>query len=189
MVPENAPSPDNPNSEISIDDLLKLISDSDISFDDFLKLISNAAQRSCRRYRSYSNRDDVEDIAQSIVLSLIKNDCRGLRSYGSRSPLKAWLQPIANHETFHFYCRQKDAISLEDLSPDDQAYPPSQDDKVLHDEIAHKLTKGQRKLLELIRQGLRTNEIAERMEIESDSVSRSKNRLRDKIGKLLKSKR
>jgi RNA polymerase sigma factor (sigma-70 family) len=188
MALENSPSPDNPNSENSFDDLLKIIfSDSYITFDDFRKLILNAVRRSCRTYARYSNKDDMEDIAQSIVLSLIKNDCRSLRSFESRSSLKTWLQRIANYVTFHFYCTQKDVISLEDLSSGEQAYTPNYDDKVLHDEITHKLTKGQRELLEFIRKGLKTNEIAERMRIEPDSVSRSKNRLREKIGKLLKS--
>jgi hypothetical protein len=43
------------------------------------------------------------------------------------------------------------------LSPDDRTCPPSQDDKVLCHEIAHKLklTKGQRELLELIYHGLK----------------------------------
>lgn len=191
MGAENSPSPGKMDSVISFDDILRLISDSNISLDDFLKLVYNAAQRSCRVYCRYYNQGDVEDIAQSIVLSLIKDDNRGLRSFNRRSSLKVWLQTIANHEAFHFYRGlyrgQWTAISLEDLSPDEQAYPPSQDDEVFHDEIVRKLTKGQQILLKLMLLGLKTNEIAERNGTNPDSVSRSKSRLRDKIGNLLKS--
>jgi len=43
--------------------------------------------------------------------------------------------------------------------------------------------------LELIYQGLKTKEIAERMEIKPDSVSKDKRRLFDKINEILKSER
>lgn len=187
MSPEDFPRPGEPNSEISFDDFLKLIFDSDISPDDFLKLLYNAARRSCRSYRSYFNEGDVEDIAQSIALLLIQHNYRGLRSFKSHPSLKAWLQTIANRETSHFYRGRRIAVSLEDLSPDDQAYPPNQEDKILCDGIASKLTKRQRKLLELMLLGLKTNEIAERNGIDPDSVSKSKSRLRDKVDKLLQS--
>ncbi|HEU0174257.1 MAG TPA: sigma-70 family RNA polymerase sigma factor [Blastocatellia bacterium] len=190
MASENSLSqPDNPNSEISFDDLLKLIFGSAISPDDFLRLLYEATRRSCRIYRRYFNEDDVEDIAQSIALSLIKHDYHGLLSINNRSSLKAWLQTIANHETFQFYRSQRASISLEDLSLDEQAYPPSQDDKVLYNEIAYndKLTGGQRNLLELMFLGMKTNEIAEQYGIDPGSVSKSKSRLRNKVGKLLKS--
>ena len=189
MALENSlTQPDNSNSEISFDDFLKLISDFGITLTDHLKIISDAVRRSYRIYRLRFNRADMEDIVQSIVLLLIKDDCRALRSFKGLSSLETWQQTIANHETIRFYRGKKDMMSLEDLSPAEQAYPPSQEDEVLHHEIVHKLTKGQRKLLELILLGLKTNEIAERNGTDPDSVSRSKSRLRNKIGTLLKSK-
>ncbi len=183
--------PDNPNSEIPFEDLLKLVSDSDISLEGLLKLISDAVLLAYRIYHLRFNWADMEDIAQSTVLLLIKDDCRVLRSFEGRSSLETWLQNIANHKTIRFCYRRKCITSLEDLAPNNQTYPPSQDDKVLCDEIAHKLklTKGQRELLELIYQGLKTKEIAERMEIKPDSVSKDKRRLFDKINEILKSKR
>jgi RNA polymerase sigma factor (sigma-70 family) len=187
VTPEDSPLSDEPNSEISFDDLLKLIFGSDISPADFLKLLYDAARRSCRNYRRYYNEDDMEDLAQSIALSLIKHGYRGLRSFKGHSSAKAWLQTVADRETLHFYSGQRTAISLEDLSPDDQAYPPVQFDRALRNGIARRLTKSQRELLELMLLGLRTNEIAECNGINPDSVSRSKSRLLDKIDKLLKS--
>jgi RNA polymerase sigma factor (sigma-70 family) len=191
MVPRNSlPQSDNPNSEISLDDHLKPISDSAFSPDDLLKLIFDAVYRSYRIYHLSFNLADMEDITQSIALLLIKDDCRVLQSFDGRSSLETWLQKIANHKTIRFYRRRNGAMSLEDLSPDNWTYPPSQDNKVLWDEITRKLklTKGQRELLELIYHGLKTGEIAKRRGTKPDSISKDKRRLFDKIGKLLKSK-
>jgi len=165
MAPGNSmPQADNPNSEISFDDFPKLISVSALSPDDLLKLIFGAVCRSYRKYHLCFNRADMEDIAQSIALLLIRDDYRVLQSFNGRSSLETWLQKIANHGTIRFYRGRNGMVSLEDLSPDNRTYPPSQDDKVLCDEIAHKLklTKGQQELLELIYHGLKTGEIAKR---------------------------
>jgi RNA polymerase sigma factor (sigma-70 family) len=186
MIDNFSSRPVDLKSGITLDDILKLISDFDTSTDDFLKLFSDAVRRAYRVYNVLPNRHDMEDIAQSIVMLLIKNDCRILRSFESRSSLETWLQVIANREVVRFHRRQKDMISLEDLAPGDQVYTPNHDDKVLHDEIIHKLTRGQRKLLDLIIHGLNTAEIAERIGIEPDSVSRNKHRLRNKVSKLLR---
>jgi RNA polymerase sigma factor (sigma-70 family) len=188
MASENPPALDNPDSKISFDDHLKVIMDSDFSSDDFLKLLYNAVRRSCRNYYGYSIQSDVDDIVQSIALSLIKDDYHGLHSFNNRSSPKTWLQTIANHETSRFYRGRRFAISLEDLPPNEQTYSPSQGDKLLYDEIARKLTMGQKKLLELMILGLKTSEIAERNGTDPNSVSKSKIRLRNKIIKLLKSK-
>jgi hypothetical protein len=82
----------------------------------------------------------------SFALLLIKDDCRVLQSFDWRSSPETWLQKIANHNTIRFHRGRNGAMSLEDLSPDDRRCPPSHGDKVLYDEIAHKLklTKGQR---------------------------------------------
>jgi len=190
MASENLLSqPDNPNFEISFEDLLKLISDSVLSPDDLIRLIFDAVHRSYRTYYLHFNLADMEDIAQSIALLLIKDNCRVLRSFKGRSSLGTWLQTIANHKTIRFYRRLKGMVSLEHLLLDDQAYPPSQADKVLCYEVTSKLklTSGQRELLELIYQGLKTKEIAERKGIKPDSVSKDKRRLFDKINDFLKS--
>jgi DNA-directed RNA polymerase specialized sigma24 family protein len=173
MVPENSPQqPENSNSEVSCDYILHFLSDYGLSLDEFLKLISDAARRAFRIYHLRFNQADIEDIAQSIALLLLKDDCHVLRSFGGRSSPESWLQKIANHKTIRFYRRQKGMMSLNDLSHNDCAYSTSHDDKVLWDEIVYKLklTKGQLELLELIYQGLKTKEIAERRGTKPDSV-------------------
>jgi DNA-directed RNA polymerase specialized sigma24 family protein len=147
MVPENSPpQPCDSNSEISFERLLKFISDSALSPDDLLKLILHTVRRSYQIYYLHFNLADMEDIAQSIVLLLIKDNCRVLRSFKGHSSLETWLQKIANHRTTRFYRGWRRMMNLEDLQLSNQTYPPIQDDKVLCDEITHKLklTKGQR---------------------------------------------
>lgn len=70
----------------------------EISFDDLLKLVTNAVHRGYRIYGHRPNPEDVKDIVQEIVLLLIKDDFRVLRSFEQRSSLETWLQTIARHK-------------------------------------------------------------------------------------------
>ncbi len=175
MALDNSQLPDDPNSEISIDD-------------DFLKLIADAVRRAYGIYNYRPNRDDMEDIAQSVAISLIKNDSHGLRSFEHWSKLATWLQVIVNHEVIRFFRRQKDEVDVEDLPPGDLAYQPILEYKVLRDEIVGRLTDDERELFELLEQGLKPKEIAERLGITSAYVSVRIHRLREKVEKLLELK-
>lgn len=175
MALDNSQSPNDPNSEVSIDD-------------DFLKLIADTVRRAYGIYNHRPNRDDMEDIAQSVALSLIKNDSHGLCSFEHWSKLETWLQVIVNHEVIRFFRRQKDEVDVEDLPPGDLAYQPILEYKVLRDEIVGKLTDDEWELFELLEQGLKPKEIAERLGIKPAYVYVLIHRLRKKIEKLLESK-
>ncbi len=187
MPSNESQSPDNLNSEVSIEEVLKLISP-DLTVEGLLKLISNAVRWAYKTYGRNTNPQDVEDLSQAIAILLIKDDCRVLRSFEQRSSLDAWLRVIAKHAALRFFPRQKSAESLEDQSPDDFVYQPEMELKVLIGEIKESLTPRGRRLFEFKLEGLRTKEIAKRMNIEEGSVDKATGRLRNKIRKLLESR-
>ncbi|MCI0662549.1 MAG: hypothetical protein L0220_15880 [Acidobacteria bacterium] len=93
----------------------------------FRKLVSAAVGRAYWFYGHCSNPADVDDLTQSIILSLIKDDEQGLHSFKHLTSEKRWLQAIANHAVLRFFRGQKDLVSLKDLTPDDSACPPNQE--------------------------------------------------------------
>ena len=154
----------------------------------FLKFVSNAVRRAYRIYGYSPNREDVKDLAQAIAVLLIKDDCRVLRSFEHRSSLETWLWTIAKHVALRFFSGQKSMESLEEESPDDFVCQPEMEAEVLIEEIKESLTPRGRKLFEFKLEGLRTREIAERMNTKEDSVDEATRRLRNKIRKLLESR-
>ncbi|MGH9835828.1 MAG: RNA polymerase sigma factor, partial [Blastocatellia bacterium] len=152
MPPNESQSPDGPNFEVSIDDLLKLISP-ELTIEGFLKLISEAAHYAYRIYGHSPNPEDVKDLAQAIAILLIKDDCRVLRSFEHRSSLDAWLRAIARHAVLRFFPGQKSTESLEDQSPDDFVCQPEMEVEVLIEEIKESLTPRGRKLFEFKLEG------------------------------------
>lgn len=181
MALNNLQSPDDPNPETSIPDLLKLIS---------------AALR--RAYRIYSHRpdpDDIEDLTQSIALSLIKKYGHDLRPFEHLFFERKWLLAVAKHAALRFFQGQKDLVSLDDMTPDDFACPPSQEEEVfleemnkLLDDLVGELTGRKRQLFELMSQGLDAEEIAQRMGIKVGSVYKARQRFRHEAIRLLESK-
>jgi len=187
MALNNLQSPDDPNSGVSIEEILKPIS-SDFTIEGLLKLISNEVRHSYRIYGHSPNPEDVKDLTQAIAILLTKDDCRILSSFEHRSLLETWLRAIARHCVLRFLQGQRNMESLEGQSPDDFVYQPTQEAELLIGEIKESLTPRERKLFEFLLQKMKRKEIAERMNIEEDSVHKAIRRLRDKIRKCLESK-
>lgn len=181
MTPDNTKSVENPHSEISLEDSLP-----------FLRSVVRSAYR---KYQCHYTQEDVEDYVNDVVLSLIKDGEHGLQSFEGRSSSKDWLRSVAYHQVLRSILGRKDMASLDDVTLDDIACPPTQEDEVwiketkeLLAEMAAELTEHERQVLEFMKQGLRTHEIAAQMGIAPNSVSKSKGRLLDKLAERLRLK-
>jgi RNA polymerase sigma factor (sigma-70 family) len=118
-----------------------------------------------------------------------------LHSFEGRSSIQEWLRSVGYHEVLRSIRRQKPTISLEDTTPDDPANPPNQEDEIwieeikkLFAEMACELTEHERQLLEFIKEGLKTGEIAALTGIDPGSVSKAKRRLLDKLEERIRTK-
>ena len=164
---------------------------------DPLELISAAVRRAYRIYHHRLDPDNIDDITQSIALSLVKKYGTDLRLLEHLLSERKWLLVVAKHAALRFWRGQKELVSLEHMAPDDFVISPNQEEQVfleemnkLLDELAGDLTGRERRLLGLMSQGLDAEEIAERMGgIKVGSVYKLRQRLRAKITKLSESKR
>jgi RNA polymerase sigma factor (sigma-70 family) len=70
--------------------------------------------------------DELDDLSQEIVLTLIEDNCRRLRSYNQDFPFKTWLQVVVNHHVSKYFYRRKQAESLDEVDQGSLIYSPSQ---------------------------------------------------------------
>ena len=160
---------------------------------DLLPLIPKAVRKVCCIYRHYPSQDTMNDLTQSIILLLIDEDYRRLRTFDNqRSPLNIWLQAVINHYVSRFLKRQKGIVNLEDVVVDTFVCQPRQEVESLleewrHivDEVVGRLTERERNLFELLCLGTPVKEIAELMRIKPDSVHRGKHALIKKLRRLV----
>jgi len=121
--------------------------DSRALFSTLLPQVQAAVQRACQSYRHRATPDEVDDLTQQLLLRLLEQDARRLRSY---DPLKAafstWLDAVARHHLSNHLHRQKHLESWEHLAPEELIYPPLQEATLLAAERREVLQRAMSKL-------------------------------------------
>ncbi|MCI0337440.1 MAG: sigma-70 family RNA polymerase sigma factor [Acidobacteria bacterium] len=171
--------PDNTNAENLIIELLPLI--------------PGAVRHACHVYMHHPSPDEILDISQSIVLMLVDDNYRRIRSFDHhKSTIETWLQAVVNHYVLRYLQSKKPFANLEDVASDFFAYKASQEAEAmseergkLFDEIVKKLTKREMKLFELVCQGMQAEEIAKLLGVKIGTVYRRKHALIKKFQELL----
>jgi RNA polymerase sigma-19 factor, ECF subfamily len=149
-----------------------------------IKLSLKVSKTVRRVYRHPTNPDEIEDITQDVLVLLIENDYRRLRSFAGLSKIETWMYTIVKHCVGqHLWKRrwENDTVSVDDLSTYALTYQPIQE-KMLIDEdeckalqaIISSLPERRKLLMELTLQGLKTEEIAKELGIKISSVYRDK---------------
>ena len=167
MAPNDSQAPDIPDVELLI-----------------IKLSPKVSKAVRHVYRHPTNPDEIEDITQDVLILLIENDYRRLRTYAGRSKIETWIQTIVRHCVGqHLRKRRWEnyTVSVDDLLPDALTYQPIQE-KMLIDVDEWKalqatisgLPERRKLLMELVLQGLKTEEIAKELGIKISSVYRGK---------------
>lgn len=162
-------------------------------FQEALPLLNSVVRIACLRCQHYPTDDDTRRFSQRMILLLLEDNCRRLRSFEQRSPFHTWLQTLANHYVSRFLQRERQRIALDDLPADFSPHDPTQEDEIwemekmkLLDKATKRLTKRERQLLTLLRQdGLTSTDIAQKMGIKTESVYRAKTELIIKLQRLL----
>lgn len=162
-------------------------------FQQALPLLDGVVRTACLRYQHYPTDEDIERFSQRMILLLLEDDCRRLRSFEQRSSFHTWLQTLANHYVSRFLRRERRQMALDELPADFSFQAPTQDDEIwemekmkLLDKATKRLTKRERQLLALLRQDeVSSADIAQKMGIKTESVYRAKNELITKLQRLL----
>jgi RNA polymerase sigma-70 factor (ECF subfamily) len=168
----------------------------------FERLIVACIKRALRKYTALHSDEDVEDMASTVCLNLVKDDYHKLRSFDPRRgyKLSSWVGLIATNTALDALRRRDPIHDSLDRHAGDEA-PPAQvvDQRPAPDrsmELREQqrallaaigaLPEGDRRFLELYYdQELAPEELARAMNIAVNTVYSRKNKLREKLRKII----
>ena len=112
----------------------------------YVRLIHYYITQTAKIHNIYLKQEDMEDCYQSIILAIIKDDCRRLRTFRGEHgcTLASWLRIIAVRLTQNFLQsltrRQSRDISTDEISFLDKIATNESDNKTFEDEYIKKET-------------------------------------------------
>src|SRR5215470_4393444 len=89
--------------------------------------VYQAVQWAYLRYHGRIRPDELDDFSQQIILKLIEDDCRRLRSFNYNSSFKTWLQRVVDHHVFRCSYQRKQSECLDEIDQGALIYSPRQD--------------------------------------------------------------
>ena len=156
------------------------------------RLLDEVVPLALRRYFPEHEAEDVGRFKQMLKLLLWADEQKLVGNVQDATKLKPWLQRVANHKVIRILKEERRKVSFDDAPPEVLIQPSTQEEELLQkeqeqllDEALAKLTPRERKLVELIQQGLKAEEIAQELGIKAKSVHRMKNAAVKKLGKLV----
>lgn len=84
--------------------------------DKFTNLVYHTIQKTLRIYNPNFLYQDIEDLHNSVFLSLIEEDCKKLRQYKGINgcSVSSWIMVITTNTAMNFITRRKEHISLDE---------------------------------------------------------------------------
>jgi RNA polymerase sigma factor (sigma-70 family) len=98
-----------------------------VDLEQLLPDVYEAVQWACLRYRGCVSLHEIDDFSQQIILKLIEDDCRRLRSFNYNSSFKTWLQRVVDHHVFRRLYRRKQTEIPDEIDQGALIYSPPQD--------------------------------------------------------------
>ncbi|MGE0882589.1 MAG: sigma-70 family RNA polymerase sigma factor [Blastocatellales bacterium] len=154
-----------------------------------LPLLGSTVRVAFLRYHQSPTPGDMERFSQRLIILLLEDDFRRLRSFDERSSLRTWLQTLTNRYVGSILQQERRNLGLEELPSEFFTSEPSQEDEIREKEkmillgkALRRLTKQERRLFVLLRQdGATAEDIARDLGIKKESVYRTKNELIKKL--------
>lgn len=166
-------------------------SDMEQLFLDIIPLIPAVVRQACQSLNHHPDQMEFDGLVSRITLLLLDKDFHTLRSFGNDSKPQTWLFTIAKRLIRRRLKAQKRELPLEDLPPDSFTTQPDQEKKLISEEkekllhvVIGKLTERERKLFDLILQGVKAEEMAKELGIRRESVYPMKSALIKKLQKV-----
>jgi RNA polymerase sigma factor (sigma-70 family) len=162
---------------------------------DICPIIPKVVGQVCSGLVHYPGQTEIDDFIQEINESLLENDRHVLRSFDHRSRPQTWLYAIVRRHILHRLQKRVNMESLEDMPLDSSNFivHPDQEKRLLAKEMEEvlqsafsKLTEHERKLLVLRLQERSRGEIAKKIGIKKESVSREINAVINKLQRIVR---
>jgi RNA polymerase sigma factor (sigma-70 family) len=141
--------------------------------------IRKAVRIACRKYKYNATPEEIEDFTEQIIVLLLEDDCRKLRTYdSSQATFPRWLQQVVNHDVGRQLQKNHPAESLDDYLLT-LSYAPQQEKElrrkeeraILYAEI-DKLSLHDQRIARMKLRDVPDEEIAKELNIKPASVGR-----------------
>ncbi len=173
--------------------------------DRFSKLVYYSINRAVNPYSANLDPEDIEDIYSEVFLSFIENNYRKLRQFEDDKgcTLSSWVRLITARHTIDFLRKKKQHVSIDDESdngssikenlsdnkPTVHDYMELSEREKIIDEAMKDLPSSDMLFIELYyKREFSPEEIADIMNVSVSAVYSKKNRLREKLAKIIKNK-
>jgi len=157
-----------------------------------LPSLDGIIRAACIRCHHYPAAEQVKRLKQRLIVRMLEDDYRRLRTFDQRAELQTWLQTVANRLVSRLLQQERRKISLADAPSEVFTQHPVQEESLLkkeHEEALTealgKLTPREQKLFKLLREGYKSKEIAQVLNIKVESVYRKRNALVKKIQEII----
>lgn len=171
----------------------------------YSKLVYHAISKTLNLYNAHCPQEDIEDLYNSLFLALIENNNKKLKQFEGKNDctLSSWIRLITVRRTIDFLRGQKPMASLDEEDEESRSLmgtipdrSPSADDQLelsesenLIQEAVEELPSSDKLFMELYyRKELSPEEIAGILNVSVSTVYSKKNRVREKLKKILKDK-
>lgn len=164
--------------------------------DNYSRVIQRCIARVLNRFGGLTNDEDCREVYSILLLQLLKNDKRKLRSYdperGTR--LSTWLGMLATHAAYDFLrCRRRDPRTEEcDQEPPSSGAPTPYDICAVREQVRRveallgDFSDKDRQFVSLyFEEGLEPEQIAEQMGISVKTVYSKKHKIRCRLESLI----
>jgi RNA polymerase sigma factor (sigma-70 family) len=154
--------------------------------------IAKAVRIACWKYNYNATPDEIEDFTEQIIVLLLEDDGRKLRSYdASKGAFATWLQSVVNHDVSRQLQKNHPAESLDDYLLT-LSYAPKQEKELLRKEERailyaeiDKLSLHDQKIARMILLEVPDEEIAKELNIKAASVGREWRVIQTKLKQIL----
>lgn len=166
----------------------------------FSKLIYYSIRKTVTSYHQNLQQEDIEDIYNDVFASFITNNYKKLRQFEGKCTLATWIRTITMRRTIDFLRSQRNLISIDDVSDENRLLRDTLKDHKASAEKEMELAEDERLIKEATdslppsdklfmklyyERGLSPKEIAAMMHVSVSTIYSKKNRIREKIEKIL----
>ena len=166
----------------------------------YSSLISQAVIRTLNRYSAPADRQIVEDLFQTIFLSLIADNFKKLNQFRHKCKLSTWLYTVAARVTIDHLRKQTEHLSLNGQRNEEKPLKETltngnpgpgevlerKEEKEIFEQIKETLTARERLFVELFyHRELHPDKIARIMNTNKNNVYQMKNLVRKKMQKIV----
>jgi len=174
----------------------------DVFVDRYNRLIYNAIVQTLNKYSVTSENQIVEDLFQTVFLSLIEYNYRKLRQFQGKCKLSSWLHIIAVRITIDFLRKKSIHLSLNGETEQERSIREritngnplpdelidQEEDKMIFNKVKSELNAREQLFVELYySRELSSTKVAKIMNITPNNVYQIKSRVREKMKEIVKS--